>query len=331
MNHLPKIELHCHLDGSVRPSTVADIAQTEKINLPTLDIEKIENFMMANSECDSLEEVITRFQMPITIMQSSSSLQRVAYELLEDAAKENVKYIEVRFAPHFHTAKGLSMKSVIENVLKGMKRAEMDFEIKGNLILSCLRSYPTDLIYSLVEVGKEFIGRGVVGIDLCEVENEGFSEEYVLPLKKAKENGFRITVHAGETGSGHNVLEAIRMLGAERIGHGVQLSTDQEAYNLVKETGTVLEMCPTSNLETKIIDSYESHPIMNYIRDGIRVSVSTDNRTAYSTSMNKELEILKSTFGMTDEEYKAIYLNSIDASFADDETKKWLETFVDAI
>ena len=178
MINLPKIELHCHLDGSVRPSTVLDIANEENILLPTFDVEKIKNFMVVDLDCTSLDEYLKSFEMPITVMQSPRSLERVAYELLEDAACENVKYIEVRFAPHLHTAKGLSVKAVIESVLNGIKRAEIEFDIKGNLILSGLRSFPLELIYELIETGKAFIGRGVVAVDLCAAENEGFSKKY---------------------------------------------------------------------------------------------------------------------------------------------------------
>lgn len=324
MKHLPKIELHCHLDGSVRPSTVLDIASEENIPLPTYDVEMIRNFMVVGLDCSSLDEYLKSFEMPITVMQSSSSLERVSYELLEDAANENVKYIEVRFAPHLHTAKRLSVKAVIESVLAGMRRGQAEFDIKANLILSGLRSFPLELIYELIEVGKDFIGRGVVAVDLCAVESEGFSKRYEDAFKRARDYGYRVTIHAGEACSGTNVLEAIKILGAERIGHGVHIASDKDAIDVVKKSKVLLEMCPTSNVQTKAVNSHAAHPIMDFMRSGLKVSISTDNRTVSDTTMTNEVEIVSDTLGMNLDEYRQIYLDSVDASFADSLTKSQL-------
>ena len=326
--NLPKIELHCHLDGSVRPETIIDIAKKENIHIPTYDQETIKNMMIAPLECTSLVEYIERFELPITVMQSKTSLKRIAYELLEDAAKENIKYIEVRFGPLLHIQKGLIVEEVIESVLSGMKDAENNFDIKGNLILSCLRNMPVDSIYDIVESGKKFLGKGVVAIDLAGAEEEGFSNEFVEPIELARKYGYRVTIHAGETGIGKNVLEAIQLLNAERIGHGVFIKDYKEAYDLVKEKGIALEMCPTSNVQTKAVGSYKNHPIYDFHKDKIKVTLNTDNRTVSDTTLSNEYHAVSKAFEMTYEDYKEIYYNSIEASFADLETKEKLKEYM---
>jgi len=297
---LPKIELHCHLDGSVRPKTILDIATKENIEIPTYDLEQLRELLEAPLECKSLVEYLDRFNIPIKIMQSKESLRRITYELLEDAAEENVKYIEIRYAP----------------------------TLKANLILSCLRHNGANSASTVVEAGKKFLGKGVVAIDLCGAENEGFAKEFVDVIKVAREYGYRITIHAGETGIGVNVVDAIKLLKAERIGHGVAIRDLKEAYDLVKENNVTLEMCPTSNMQTKAVKSYEEHPLFKFYKEGIRVSFNTDNRTVSATNVTGECESIGKVVNMTYEDYKKIYMDSVDAAFTTEEIKEYLKTLI---
>ena len=322
--NLPKIELHCHLDGSARPATIIDIAKEEGISIPYYDIESIRKEVTAPAECKSLDEYLTRFEIPNLVMQSKESLRRITFELLEDSAKENVKYIEVRFAPLLHVKKGLTLEEVIESVISGIRDAEEKYDIKGNVILSCMRFMSVERAFEVVEAGKRYLGRGVVAIDLCASEGEGFCRKFIEPIALARKYGYRVTIHAGETGIGKNVLEAVELLGAERIGHGVYIKDCVEAYNIVKDKKITLEMCPTSNIQTKAIHTFKNHPIYSFYNDGIKVTVNTDNRTVSDTNMTKECDILLREFHITFEEYKQIYLNSVDAAFVDLETKEWL-------
>ncbi|GGM42711.1 adenosine deaminase [Paraliobacillus quinghaiensis] len=319
----PKIELHCHLDGSVRVETIIDIAEKEGIPLPTVDKEELEKELIAPSECPSLDEYLKRFSLPNKVMQSKESLKRITFELFEDAARENVKYLEVRFGPLLHTLKGLDIEEVIQSVIDGMRDAENRYEIKGNIILSCLRSMPVEGAFDVVEKGKKFLGKGVVAIDLCASEDEGFSKRFVEPITLAKEYGYRVTIHAGETGSGKNVLEAIELLGAERIGHGIYIKDYDAAYKKVKENQIVLEICPTSNVQTKAVNLFSEHPIYKFHEDGIKVTINTDNRTVSDTTMSKEIDLVDDEFNLSKEDYRQIYINSVEASFADQETKEW--------
>jgi adenosine deaminase len=320
---LPKIELHCHLDGSVRIETIIDIAQKEGIQLSSFDKKELQKELIAPLECDSLEEYLKKFSLPNLVMQSKESLRRITFELFEDATRENVKYLEVRFGPLLHTLKGLDVEEVIQSVIEGMREAESRYEIKGNIILSCLRSMSVESAFEVVEKGRKFLNKGVVAIDLCAVEEEGFCERFAEPILLAKEYGYRVTIHAGETGIGKNVLEAVELLGAERIGHGVFIKDCAEAYRKVKENQVVLEMCPTSNIQTKAVPYYSEHPIYKFHKDGIKVTISTDNRTVSNTTMSKEIYLVNREFNLSEEDYLQIYLNSVKASFADQKTKEW--------
>ncbi|WP_066073890.1 adenosine deaminase [Neobacillus soli] len=325
---LPKIELHCHLDGSLRPATIIDIARKEGISIPSYNIEEIQRELIAPIDCESLDEYLEKFALPNLVMQSKENLRRITFELFEDAARENVKYMEVRFAPLLHTAGGLDVVEIIQSVLDGMKDAEAGYDIKGNIILSCMRTMSAESAFEVVEKGKNFLGKGVVAIDLCASEEEGFCGKFVEPIALAREYGYRVTIHAGETGIGKNVLEAVELLGAERIGHGVFIKDCDEAYTIVKEKQVVLEMCPTSNVQTKAVNQFSEHPIYQFHQDGIKVTVNTDNRTVSDTTMANECTIVFNEFKLSEEDYKQIYLNSIEASFADEKIKDQLRKYI---
>ncbi|EQK42717.1 adenosine deaminase [[Clostridium] bifermentans ATCC 638] len=325
---LPKIELHCHLDGSVRPSTIIELACMKNIDIPSKNIVEIKNMMVAPKDCKSLDEYLKRFELPGLIMQDEDSLERIAFELMEDASKENIVYIEIRFAPLLHINKGLNTKQVIESVLKGIKKAESMYDIKGNLILSCMRTMSVESSYDVIEAGKEYLNNGVVAVDLCSSENEQFCEKFEEPIALARSYGYRVTIHAGETGIGENVYDAITLLKAERIGHGVFIKDCEKAYNIVKENNVTLEMCPTSNLQTKAIKNIENYPLNNFHKDGIKVSLNTDNRTVSDIDLTNEYTIIFNNFEMSEDDYKTIYLNSVEASFADENIKNKLRNYI---
>lgn len=323
MNGLPKIELHCHLDGSLRVETVLDIACKEGIELPTYDSTELAHALIAPEECTSLADYLQCFALPNAVMQSKESLKRITFELFEDAAKENVKYLEVRFGPQLHTVKGLTLTEVIQSVIDGLRLAEATYPIHGNIILSCLRSMSVQSAFEVVEAGKTFLGKGVVAIDLCAIEEEGFCTRFVEPIALAREYGYHVTIHAGETGSSQNVLDAIELLGAERIGHGVFIKDDPIAYQRVKDQQIVLEMCPTSNVQTKAVSTFQEHPFYLFYQDGIKVTMNTDNRTVSHTTMTNEWKVLQHCFAVDEQMYRMVYETSVQASFATQAIKEW--------
>lgn len=324
INNLPKIELHCHLDGSLRIETVIELSKKENISLDSYAYDEVKKLLSVDENCNSLNEYLDKFDLPNKVLQSKENLRRASYELLEDAAKDNVKYIEVRFAPILHIKGGLSLEEVIEGVIYGIKDAERKYDIKGNVIISCIRGLDLQHVFDSIEAGSNFIGKGVVAIDLAAEEKEDFAHEYIEAISYAKKKGFRITIHAGETGFGKNVRQAIELLGAERIGHGVFIYNDKDSYNLVKAKGIMLEMCPKSNIDTKAVDSYSNHPIYKYHKDNIKVNISTDNRTVSNISLNDETKNVIRAFNISLDQYKEIYLNSVKAAFCNYETKSKL-------
>lgn len=321
---LPKIELHCHLDGCVRVETVLDLIKEEGIDLGDKSYDEIKAMLIVPDDCSSLKEYLKRFDLPVKLMQSRKNLKRIAYELIEDVSIENVKYIEVRFAPLLHQEKGLKVPEIIESVLQGLKEGERDFGVKSNLILSILRNMPASSAYEVIEGGHKFIGKGVVAIDLAGNEVEGFAKDFEEAFKLGREYGYRVTIHAGETGFSSNVIDSINLLKAERIGHAVAIENDKGAYKLVKEKNVVLEMCPKSNIQTKAVKSYETHPIKKFLDDGLNVSLNTDNRTVSNVSLTEECDRLNKTHSLSKEDYMKMYLNSVKGAFCDEDTKKWL-------
>lgn len=320
----PKIELHCHLDGSLRIDTVVDLIKKENLELKNLGYDEIKSELIVPDDCPSLNDYLKRFDIPNMLMQSKENLKRIAYELIEDASLENVKYIEVRFAPLLHKNDGLSVEEIIESVLKGLREGERDFNVKSNLILSLLRHMDVDSVYEVIEGGKKFIGQGVVALDLAGGEEKGFVHKFVDAFKLAREYGYKVTIHAGETGFAENVSDAINLLKAERIGHGVAILNDTDVYKLVKDNNIVLEMCPKSNVQTKAVQEYSEHPIKKFLDDGLYVNLSTDNRTVSNVTLTEECNSIDSIHSLTESDVKKIYINSIKGAFCTSETKEWL-------
>ncbi|MCL1050861.1 adenosine deaminase [Shewanella abyssi] len=331
MNYLdlPKIDLHCHLDGSVRPQSVIDIAQQHNLPLPSNDLNEIQSLMVAPDTCQNLDEYLTRFELPLSVMQTASGIERIAFEVFEDAAKENVKYLEVRFAPLLHLQSGLTLQQVIGSAVKGMKRAESQYDIKGNFILSIIRNMPKDRVNEVIDAGAHFINDGVVAFDLAGSELPGFCAGFIPHAQYAVEKGYRVTIHAGEQGVGQNVHDAITMLGAERIGHGIDIKTHQQAYDLTKSKSVALESCPTSNVQTKAVDSLSEHPFNEFYKDGVFITINTDNRTVSNTTMTDEVRKVMQEFKLSRKEYFEIYKVSVEHSFASAAVKQQLLTLAE--
>lgn len=328
MRNLPKIELHCHLDGSVRIETIIDIAKKDGIYLPSYNKDDIKTLVQVSKDCKSLNEYLDKFDLANQVMQTKKNIERITFELLEDAQSENIKYMEIRFSPILHTKHGLSIKEVIKSVINGIEKAERKYEIKANIILSCMRNMSIDKGIMIVEEGKEFLGRGVIAIDLAGPEIEGFCKEFKPLVDLARKYGYKITIHAGEASGPQNVIDAINILGASRIGHGVRIKDIKDIYNLIKEKNVCLEMCPTSNIQTKAIDDIKNYPLYEFLREGIGITINTDNRTVSNIDLTNEMELIFNKFNIDLNKYKDIYLSAVDSSFSNEDTKKWLKNFL---
>lgn len=324
---LPKIELHCHLDGSVRPDTLKELSMLEGL-IQDEDLIHFESLIKVPEACDSLVEYLKCFKLPIGIMQSASNLERIARELVEDVAVTGVKYIEVRYAPHLHMDKGLSFETIVESVLNGLKAGEAATGTMARLILCCMRHLPVETSLEVVKLGHPYLGKGVVAVDLAGDEHNFPPELHEEAFHLAKALGYKITIHAGETGIGKNVTTAISNLHADRIGHGLFIKDDAEARTIVENHRIPLEMCPTSNVQTKGVSEYEAHPIVNFLRDGLPITLNTDNMTVSGITLNSEADLLESKLHATEADFWQLYENAIEAAFANEAEKQLLRSYL---
>lgn len=320
---LPKIELHCHLDGSVRLSTLKELGINENVLQPDISEDDLRALAEVQAQCPSLVEYLKRFDLPLKVMQTEAALSRITQELVEDAAADGVKYIEIRFAPHLHQERGLGLEAIITSVIRGAKAGEAMTGTRANVILCCMRHLSPAASIELVEAGRSFLGQGVVALDLAGDEHNFPPEVHTEAFELAKAWGFHRTVHAGETGISENIRKSVALLHAERIGHGVSLQKDPALLEVIKASRIPLEMCPTSNLHTKAASSYETHPLHHYLREGIQVTLNTDNRTVSHITLSEETSNLLNA-GLTTLQLKTLYTNAVRVIFDSEQEKQRL-------
>lgn len=325
LKRIPKIDLHCHLSGSIRPETILEIAQKENIKVPAVELESFKSYVQVSKDCRSLKEYLTKYDLTLKVMQRQEYLYRITDEFLEDMTKQNVKYIEIRFAPFFHLEGGLTFEEAVEAVLKAMEDGRKKYGILSNLLLICMRHHPVENSMQVVERGKAYIGKGVAGIDLAGNEHDFPPEIHRAAFQLAREYGFHRTVHAGETGIPENIITSVEELFAERIGHGVHAFKDKRILEYVKKKKVPLEMCISSNVQTKAVESIEAHPIKSYLEQGIIVTVNTDATTVSNTTLAEEYQLLIEKQGFSLEDIKKIILNAVEAAFVSEEEKKYLK------
>jgi adenosine deaminase len=288
IQRLPKTDLHVHLDGSLRIETILDLAEKCKINLPADNPEALRRFVQVGNDCSSLVEYLKAFEVTLSVMQTYESLARVAYELAEDAARENIKYMEVRYSPVLHLQKGLHLTSVVQAVLEGLQLAEQKFQIKTGIILCGIRHISPEESNRLADLTVAFKNRGVVGFDLAGAEADYPAEKFKNAFGRVLANNINCTLHAGEASGPQSIHQAIHLCGAHRIGHGVRLIEDGDLVNYVNDHRIPLEMCISSNLQTKAVARLEDHPIRLFYDLGLRVTVNTDNRLVTNTTLSDE-------------------------------------------
>ncbi len=320
---MPKVELHLHLDGSVRPATAWELLQERRrTGSPAVEpyagvdsLEAVAAAMQVPDDCPSLADYLTRFSLPLALMQDAASLERIAYELVADAAQERVVHVEVRFAPVLHTREGLSMRGAAEAVLTGLARGGREFGVTTALIACCMRHRSAEDNVAMVRAMEPLRGEGVVAIDLAGDEAAFPCLLHRQPLTLAREMGFHVIVHAGEASGAQEVRDAVEVLGAERVGHGVRLQEDEALLKEVAARGIALEMCPTSNVQTKAVARLADHPLRRYLQAGLAVTVNTDNRTVSNTTMSTEYARIAGELGLTGEEARRTVFHAAEAAF----------------
>ena len=314
LRQLPKAELHCHLDGSVRPATLLDLAREARVQMPRHTAEELAEFMRVD-DANSLEDYLRRFDVTVSVMQTEEALERIAYELAEDAAEDGVRYIEIRNAPILNVVHGLTLVQAVEAPLRGLRRAEKDFGIIGRSIICALRAFTPEESLEMAQLAVEFKNDGVVAFDLAGGEKGHPAARHVAAFRYAREHNLAVTVHAGEGDGAESVREAVHICGANRIGHGTRLIEDPDLMQYVNDRRIALEVCLTSNVQTKVADSYEAHPLREYFDRGLNVTLNTDNRLMSGTTLTDEYVHAAEQLGFTVDELAGIALNGFESAF----------------
>jgi adenosine deaminase len=312
---LPKADLHVHLDGSLRLQTIVDLAREENVELPSYEAAELRRIMHLGENCGSLAEYLKAFDVTLKVMQTESSLFRIAYELGEDAARENVRYMEVRYAPMLHTQRGLKLTRVVEAVLAGLKSARDKFGIESNVIVCGIRNVSPASSLEMAELAVAYKGRGVVGFDLAGAEYDHPAKHHRAAFQLVRDNNINVTIHAGEAYGPESIAQAIHVCGAHRIGHGCRLREDGDLLHYVNDHRTPLECCPSSNVQTGAVRDLSSHPLKLYFNLGLRVTVNTDNRLVTDTTVSKELWLCHTQMGMSFRDIKSMIMAGFKSSF----------------
>lgn len=317
IEELVKVDLHCHLDGSLEVESAREMLH-EQGKFYTL--EELKQRLKVQPDCISLAQYLERFDMPLMCLQTEKGLKRAAFELVRAVAGENVKYIEVRFAPVLSVNQNLNCKRVIESVVEGVREAERQYDIAASVIVCAMRHHTAEQNMEMMKTAREFLGDGVCALDLAGDEAAYPTNRFRELFAQARKWEMPFTIHSGECGSLENVKEAIE-LGARRIGHGIALQKSSELQKMCREKRIGIEMCPTSNIQTRAVHSFENYPLEMFMKNGLLVSINTDNRTVSDTTMSKEIELVMETLHQDEEIVRKCMQNAVETSFAGDEMK----------
>ena len=310
LKELPKIELHCHLDGSLsRPFIEKRLGRTVR-----------PEELSVSENCTSLNEYLEKFDLPGRCIMDEEGLSGAAYDLLSQMNEENVCYAEIRFAPLLSETKKMDSRKVIEAVISGMEQGKKDFGIEYGVIVCAMRHHSTEDNMRMIKTAREYLGSGVCAADLAGAEAIYPMSEFKNLFQNTHKIGMPFTIHAGECGSAQNIIDSVEA-GARRIGHGIAMRGHSDLIKELAEKGIGIEMCPISNLQTKAVAGPEEYPIREFLNGGLKVTVNTDNRTVSDTTMTKELEFIQNTYGIQDDEIYLLMKNAADVAFAEDYVK----------
>ncbi|WP_027085135.1 adenosine deaminase [Cohnella panacarvi] len=325
LSALPKVDLHVHLDGSVSPESLIALARYQGIPLPTYDPPQLHPYMQIGEQgCGSLVEYLAKFDFVLPFLQTADALAYVATETVRQAAEHGAKYIEVRFAPQLHRERGLSADDAIRHVIRGLKLGERQFGVMARAIAICMRHHDGEANLEVVEAASRYCGHGLVAVDLAGNEAAYPASLFRDVFARAQGYGIPITIHAGEAAGPDNIAEAVERLGAARIGHGVRAREDDEVLALLRDRRIPLELCPTSNIQTRAVSGWSDYPIRDYVEQGLLLTVNTDNPSVSGTNLTNEYRVLAERFEFTPQEIKGFILNGVEAAFLREHEKEQL-------
>src|SRR5688500_2002245 len=313
LRRLPKAELHNHLDGSLRAETMIDLAATAGVELPTRNADMLRRHMLVD-DARNLEEYLPRFELTIALLQTPDAIERVAYEMCEDAAADGVRYIEIRYCPWLSTRHGLSLDDVMAAELRGIARGEADFGVTARAINCSLRQFDPALSVEVARHAGTQKG-GVVAFDLAGGEAGRPASEHRQAFDIARKGGLHITVHAGEAAGADSIADAVTACGAERIGHGTRLYEDPALLDYIRTQRITLETNITSNLQTRVVSSASLHPVRQYYDAGVRVTLSTDSWLMSGVTLSSEYWLAHTELGFDRREINRMILNGFRAAF----------------
>ena len=328
LRRIPKAELHCHLDGSVRPTTLLDLGREYGVPMPETSANALAHHMYVR-DARHLEDYLTRFDVTLGVMQSERALERISFELGEDAAADGVRYIEVRFAPVLNQRWGMSLEEAVEASLRGLARAQAAHGIVGRIIVCGLRHLSPDVSLELARLAVAFQGKGVVGFDLAGGEAGHPASAHRAAFLHAREHGMFCTCHAGEGAGPESVADAVHVCGAQRIGHGTRLIEDPRLTDELAKNGIAIEACLTSNVQTHAAKDYESHPLRAYFERGMRVTLNTDNRLMSGTTLIAEYAHAAKELEFSLDELCTLARNGFESAFLPDDERRALLALVD--
>jgi len=315
MNNL--VELHLHLDGALSINNCRNLAEIQNINIPKDDNE-ILNLITVKPGCQDLNEFLTKFEFPLSLLQTVDGIKNSIKTLQEELINQGIVYAEIRFAPQLHLNKGLTQEEVVDAAIEGLNSSKL----KSNLILCCMRGNNNhDENIETVRIAKKYLGKGVCAIDLAGAEGLYKTEYFKDIFAYAKELEIPFTIHAGEADGPKSVNDAISF-GAKRIGHGVRAIEDPNTVKLIADKKITLEICPTSNICTSVYNKISDIPIKHFINNGINITINTDDPSICNTNLKNELKLITDTFNLTYDDIIKLQLNAINASFASSEVKE---------
>ncbi len=313
LRSLPKAELHQHLDGSMRPETAAELANELGIDLTVDDARRR---MAAPERCASQAELLTYFDLPISLLQTERALERTSAELVEDLATDGIRYAEIRWAPRLHLDEGLGVRAVLDavgaGVARGIRNAGAEAPEIG-LIVTAMRSHPPAANVELARTAGA-AGAPIVGFDLAGPEEAWPAPPHAAAFVAARDAGLSLTAHAGEVAGAQRVREVLDF-GVRRVAHGVTAAGDDTLLQLLRARDITLDLCPTSNVQAGVVASLADHPLAALHRAGVSVTISTDDRTVTGTTLSDEIARTAGALGMSRAEVAAVALNAFARAF----------------
>lgn len=314
-NDLPKTELHCHLEGAIRTGTILDVANEYHLQLPTYDLKELEGYVKVFDQLHDLAAVLEAFNIAQNSIASTEVVERISWELFQDAARQNVKLFEVRFSPDWaFRDHNLDWDAALDAILRARERAEREFDMAIGLIAITSRGLGVESCVKTVDWAIRHKHQ-IQAIDLADGEAEHPIRTFVGPVMKAREAGLKVTVHSGEDTPASFVMDTIQAVSPDRIGHGIHIIQDMKAVDLVKERGITLEINPWSNYLTNSVRTIEEHPLKQLFDLGVRVTINSDDPEVLDTNLNNEYRIAHEILGMSLGEIAVCNRNAYEASF----------------